>query len=380
MRYAITLIGRTNAGKSSLINAICEQNVSIVSKIPGTTTDTIGKAYELIGFGPVVFYDTAGLDDKSELGQKRQRATLKTLKNSDFTIVVIGDGQLTDLETNLINQLTIPHLIVYTKSDIIPNKDGVSAKTREGIAKLRTKLVSTIPIIKERTILDGLVKKTDKVLLVCPIDQSAPKGRLILPQVQVTREILDMQAIAITVQPKEISEALKLNPNLVITDSQAIKEVAKIVPFSIPLTTFSILFGRLKGDYITYLEGAKSIDILKDGDKILIAEACSHITVEDDIGRDKLPILLKKYTGKNLQFEFSKGKHFPDDLNSFALILHCGSCMLTRTETLNRIETATDANIPITNYGMTLSKCQGLLERVVNPILINKKLFKKNLS
>lgn len=371
MRYKIALVGKTNAGKSSLINAICEQKVSIVSEIAGTTTDSIGKAYELIGFGPVVFYDTAGLGDETELGGERLRATLKTIKNSDFIIIVVGDDRISSIEKSVIKQLgSKPYLIVYNKADVTGCKGAISTKTGEGIEELRRKLVDIIPKVKERTILEGIVKKNDKILLVCPIDTSAPKGRMILPQMQTTREILDKRGIVITSQVEEVLNALKLDPDLVITDSQAIKQVAEIVSENIPLTTFSILFGRLKGDYDVYIDGARFIDKLEDGDKILIAEACSHVTMEDDIGRKKLPLLLRNYTKKNLKFEFAKGKYFPENLSEFALILHCGSCMLTRTETLNRIEESRGVNVPITNYGMAISKCQGFLERVIDPFKV----------
>jgi [FeFe] hydrogenase H-cluster maturation GTPase HydF len=373
IRYSITLVGRTNAGKSSLINALCEQDVAIVSEVPGTTTDPVGKAYELIGFGPVMFYDTAGLDDDSELGKKRKAATLYRLNVSDFALIVVGDGRLTDLEKDMIEKSKIPYLVVYNKVDLFPVENlsedfpegAVSASTGLGISELRSRIIAAIPRTGEPHILADVVRTGDKVVLVCPIDASAPKGRLILPQVQTTRELLDLGCIAITVQVSELSDALSLGPSLVITDSQAIKKVAEIVPDKVPLTTFSILFGRLKGDFRTYYEGAKAIDSLRNGDRVLIAEACSHVTVEDDIGRDKLPKWLARYTGRHLDFAFAKGAAFPDDLQAMALALHCGSCMLTEKETRYRIERCEALGVPITNYGMAISKCQGLLDRVL---------------
>ncbi len=376
IRYSITIVGRTNAGKSALINAICDQEIAIVSDIAGTTTDSIGKAYELIGFGPVMFNDTAGFEDKSELGEKRIQATLKTLRNSDMAMIVIGDGKISPEDNEIIEKIksfNIPYMVVYNKMDLFPDADGfmVNALSGENIKELKQEIIKTIPKNKEKTILEDTVKAGDIVLLVAPIDSAAPKGRLILPQIMVLREILDKNAIAIVVQTEEVKDAMKLNPSLVITDSQAVHQVIKDIPSDMKLTTFSILMGRNKGDFDLFLRGAAKIDDLRDGDKILIAEACSHTTTADDIAREKLPKLLEKYTGKKLQFEFSQGKAFPEDLNQFALVLHCGSCMLTQKETLNRLYECENAGVAITNYGMTFGKCLNILDRTVE-------IFKNN--
>ncbi len=370
IRYAIAIVGRTNAGKSALINAICEQEVAIVSEIAGTTTDSVGKAYELTGFGPVMFYDTAGLQDNTELGEKRMKSAIKTLSNSDMAVIVIGDGKPTPTDEEIIAKakaLNIPHLVVYNKMDLYPTADGVkvSATLKQNISELKQEIIKTIPHKKEKTVLDGLVKQDDVVLLVAPIDSAAPKGRLIMPQIVVLREILDEYATAIVVQPEQVKSAIKLNPSLVITDSQALHKIEKDIPQHIALTTFSILFGRNKGDFNLFLEGARKIDSLQDGDKVLIAEACSHTTTADDIAREQFPKLLTKYTGKKLEFDFTQGRAFPENITDFALVLHCGSCMLTQKETLNRLYECKNAGVAVTNYGMTFAKCQNMLERTV---------------
>jgi len=363
-RYNISIVGRMNAGKSSLINAICGQDVSITSDIAGTTTDLVKKPYELIGFGPVMFFDTAGLDDTSELGEKRLDKTHKAIKSSDFVIVVVAGTELTEYENNLIENLNKPYLVVFNKKDETGKEDAVSSITGEGIEELKETLRSIMPRDSERRIIADLIKEGDKVLLVCPIDMSAPTGRIKSLQVQVIREILDSNAMAITIQTEQLESAIKtMNPDLVVIDSVVIGEAIKLVPESVPMTTFSMLFSRLKGDFDTLLAGASAIDTLKDGDKILIAEACSHTTEQDDIARAKLPVLLEKYTGKKLDFDFSNGIDFPEYLDQFSLVLHCGSCMLTRTETLTRINAVKEKNIPITNYGMTFSKCSNSLDR-----------------
>ena len=368
LRKSIVLVGRTNVGKSSLINALCGEDVAIVSEVAGTTTDAVGKAYEFLGLGPVMFYDTAGLDDKSSLGEKRKAAAEKIIKTADLILVVTDKNELDDWEQKFTETLTTPYIAVHTKSDL--RGSGVSSKSGEGLEELRAQIIQKLTNKDENSILtnpDGtkLVSPKSKILLICPIDKSAPKGRLILPQVQVLRELLDIGAVATVVQLEELPDALSSQKyDLIITDSKVVKEVVSAIPKEQPLTTFSVLFGRQKGDFQEFLEGAKKIDDLKDGDKVLIAEACSHTTAEDDIARQMLPKLLNTYTKKNLEFDIVSGRNFPDDLEKYALVLHCGSCMLTPKETLTRIAECKAKNVAITNYGLTISKCQGVLDRV----------------
>lgn len=389
LRHIITLVGCRNAGKSSLINALTGQEVAIVSDKPGTTTDAVAKAYELLPLGPVTFYDTAGMDDDSELGQKRILASNKALYKADVALLVVGENGLTPTDKILatkLKNLQIPFVAVFNKSDIaLPKQQDldfcrnmglktviVSAKNYQNIDLLKDAIIAEIPEENKKTtpLLDGLVSQKDSVILVAPIDKSAPKGRLILPQIQILREILDLHAFTFVTQTDELAnclDALKNKPRLVITDSQAIAAVNKIVPDDIPLTTFSILFAKLKGNLKILIDGAKTIDALPDNAKILIAEACSHRTQEDDIAQTKMPNWLKKYTGKNLNFSFCNGCNFPDNLEDFDLVIHCGACMLNKTEMLRRLHECVRRNVPITNYGVTISKTQGVLDRVIKP-------------
>jgi len=381
-RLIITFLGRRNAGKSSLINAIAEQDIAIVSEEPGTTTDPVAKAYELIPVGPVTFYDTAGLDDTGTLGEMRVKATRKVLLRTDIAVLVTDEMGITGKDRLIIDELKnmeIPYLIAFNKSDLgspeIPSDEmekslRVSTKTFLGIHELKEMIIASVPeyFRREPVIIGDIIKAGDLVVLVVPIDLAAPKGRLILPQVQVIREVLDNDAIAVTVKDRELDEALeKLSqpPALVITDSQVVLKVAGSVPDDIPFTTFSTAFARYKGDLDMLVEGANTADNLNDGDRILIAEACSHHVQSDDIGRVKIPRWLKQYTGKDLHFDIYTGHDFPENLEKYKLIIHCGSCMITGMEFKRRLFTAHRQNIPITNYGVIISKVHGLLERVV---------------
>ena len=366
LRTVIAIIGRRNAGKSSLVNALTGQEVAIVSSEAGTTTDAVAKPYELLPLGPVTIFDTAGLDDEGDLGEQRIKATKKVLFRSDVIVLTVSEEGLGEFEKEIISEDED-----FCKAKGIPFV-AVSAKNNEQIDELKKLIIDVVPEdIKQEPLLVGdLFNAGDIVLLVVPIDLSAPKGRLILPQVQVLREILDRGAKAIAVKESELSSMLaelKQKPALVITDSQVVMKVAPIVPLDIPLTTFSILFARNKGDLPTMFAGAQRIDTLKDGDKILIAEACSHHAMDDDIGKVKIPNWLKKYSGKNLEFEFCHGGDFPEDLEKYALVVHCGACMLNRMEMLRRLKECVRRGVPITNYGVAISKTQGVLERVVKP-------------
>lgn len=386
-RLIISLVGRRNAGKSSLINALVGQQIAIVSDNAGTTTDAVAKSYELLPLGPVTLYDTAGIDDVGELGAKRVKATEKILFRSDITIIVIGEEGITSEDKKIINrvkELEIPMVIVFNKIDIssvkeedieICEKEGwlwqkVSAVTEDGIIVLKDKLSNLSPkeFRQEKVLAGDLINPGDLVLLIAPIDTAAPKGRLILPQMQVLREILDNDALGMIVKEREIEAALERldrNPDLVITDSQVVLKVDGDIPLDVPLTTFSILFARYKGDLDELLAGVRKIDELKDGDKVLIAETCSHNVQCDDIGRVKIPRWLLQYTGKKLDFEVFSGHDYPENLEDYDLILHCGGCMIGQTEMQRRIREAHRRNVPITNYGLAISKLQGVLDRTI---------------
>lgn len=372
LRKRICFVGKTNTGKSSLINAIVRENVSLVSEISGTTTDTVTRAYELLGYGPVSLCDTAGLGDETALGPEREKMALRTLQSCDLMILVRGGNKETPEETFLLQKakaLHIPFLLVYNKSDLYKAPEGslkTNALTGEGIESFIKEMIHSLSRTQKETLLDGLVKEKDHVLLITPIDTAAPAGRLILPQVQVIRELLDKHVVISVVQIEELPQALlQQNIHLVITDSKVIKEVLSIVPNNMPVSTFSVLFAKAKGNFDTFLKGAQAIDDLQDGDGILMAEACVHTTNEDDIARVMIPKLIQKYTGKKLEISFSTGKYLPIDLTPYKLIIHCGSCMLTRTEVMRRIEQAQHQGVSITNYGLAITKCQmGCLERL----------------
>ena len=378
-RCHIAFFGRVNSGKSSLINAITNQDVSIVSNVEGTTTDVVKKTMEILPLGPVVLIDTAGIDDNSNLGALRKEKTFKTLDKTDIAIIVVDINKgLTNYENDLVELLKnkkIPYLIVYNKSDLssktIDTKENeliVSAKTKENIELLKEKIASFYKKEgkKEKYILENKIAENDIVLLCMPQDDSAPKNRLILPQTLTIREILDNKAICICSQLEQLEKTIKsLNnpPMLVITDSQVFKEVDKIVDKNISLTSFSILFANYKGDLKTLVEGAKKIDELKNGDKILISEACTHHRQCNDIGSVKLPNWLKNYTKKDLTFDFSSGGGYPDDLEKYSLIIHCGACMLNEAEMKSRIEKARLKNVEIVNYGIAIAYMNGILKR-----------------
>lgn len=369
-RIHIGIFGKRNSGKSSLINAITGQDIAIVSDVLGTTTDPVQKAMELLPLGPVVIIDTPGLDDIGELGQMRVKKAKDILRKCDIAIIVCdASNGVTDFENDIINECKvreIPYIVVMNKCDIAENDLSylhVSALENKNIDVLKEKL-ALLSKSEERYVVRDLVKDKDFVILVTPIDESAPKGRIILPQQQVLRELLDAGAITIVVQPDELSVALKkVTPNLVITDSQVFGKVSEIVPGNIPLTSFSILFVRKKGYLKQAIEGANHLDDLKDGDTVLISEGCTHHRQCNDIGTVKLPGWIKDYTDKDISFEFTSGGEFPDDLSKYALIVHCGGCMLNDREVKYRMNLASQNGIPMTNYGITIAKIHGILDR-----------------
>ena len=389
MRYNIVLIGRRNTGKSSLLNALTNQSVSIVSDVAGTTTDVVTKPYELLPLGAVTFFDTAGLDDDSNLGLQRINATRKALYKADIVIFTIDEKGITDFDIQnilKIKQMNIPLIAVFTKEDIEKAKTQdksflqkndiiythVSSIYNKGITELKNMLIKALSVDNNEThsLLDDIIRNKDIVILVTPIDNSAPKDRLILPQVQILRNILDENAVAVVTKVNELEKSIKTlkdTPKIVITDSQVVSEVNKIVPQHIDITTFSILFARFKGDLKVMVDGAKKIDTLDNNIKILIVEACSHHAQDDDIARIKIPALLKKYTKKNLDFEFCTGCDFPEMLEKYDLVIHCGACMLNRVDMNRRLNECVRRGVAITNYGVAISKTQGVFDRVIKP-------------
>lgn len=386
-RIHIAFVGKRNVGKSSLVNKFIGQDLVIVSEIPGTTTDPVKKAMELLPFGPVVLIDTAGIDDVGELGEKRISKTVKIISEADFALLVLDSQEkLSVQERNLINhlkKLELPFLAVINKSELGINYDlieelnsfginhhSVSCRTDEGIFGLKEKVSKLLPTDEENTLIGDLIKQHDVIVLVVPIDLGAPKGRLILPQVQTIRESLDEDAIVIVTKDKELRAALsKLSnpPKLVVTDSQAIMRVNADVPDEIALTTFSILMARYKGDLPEYVRGLKRIEELKNGDKVLIAESCSHHAQEDDIGKVKIPRWLRLHTKRNLEIDIVNGHDYPDNLSDYRLIIHCGGCMLTRKAMQVRIKQAKLVGVPIVNYGVAISYMHGAVPRALMP-------------
>ena len=382
-RLHITILGKRNVGKSSLINAITNQPLSVVSETPGTTTDPVSKAMELLPIGPVVFVDTAGIDDTGDLGELRIEKTKLALEKTDLAILAFN---ATDVDIsyekelyNTLKQRKIPTIGVINKIDLgkenidvfknefsIPFVE-VSAKDNLNIIKFKQSIIDNAPIDFEMpTIVGDIVKPQDKVILVAPQDIQAPKGRLILPQVQVIRDLLDNDCMALTIKDTELSDlldSLNCKPSLIITDSQVFKKVNEIIPSDIRLTSFSILLARYKGDLKTFVNGASVIDDLKPGDNILIAEACTHHPKDGDIAREKLPKLLEKKVGGKLNVTNITGVDFPNDLSKYKLIIQCGSCMFTRRQLLSRLEHVKAQNIPITNFGVALAKLNGILNR-----------------
>lgn len=377
-RPHIAFFGYRNAGKSSLVNAITNQELSVVSDVKGTTTDPVQKAMELLPIGPVVIIDTAGIDDEGELGKLRIEKTKQILNKTDIAILVVDSTiGLQEKDTNLINifkDKEIPYIIAFNKCDSVITKQTicnnelyVSAKTKEGINELCeqiSKLANENK--KEKYIIRDRLIAGDIIILVIPIDESAPKGRIILPQQNVLRECLDANATAICCQPQELKQILgKITPKYVITDSQIFNKVKDIVPKDIVLTSFSILMANYKGSLKMLIQGASKISELKNGDKVLISEACTHHRQCNDIGTVKFPKWIKDYTGKNIEFEFTQGGEFPQDLSKYQLIIHCGGCMINETEMKSRTKQALNQNIPIVNYGMAIAYMNGILDRAL---------------
>lgn len=376
-RLHIAFFGKRNAGKSSLVNAITGQDLSVVSDVEGTTTDPVSKSMELLPIGPVLIIDTPGFDDEGELGALRVKKTKQILNKADVAILVIdATVGMSDCDKELLDLFEdkkIPYLKVWNKSDLIADDDldgvVVSAKDQIGIWELKEKIgVLGNRGSNEKKLVADLVSPLDFVVLVVPIDSAAPKGRLILPQQQMIRDLLEAGAISIVVRESELEETLSRlghKPAMVITDSQAFSVVSEIVPQDVPLTSFSILMARYKGFLETAVKGVCAIDRLKDGDKILISEGCTHHRQCDDIGTVKIPTWLKQYTGKNLIIETSSGIGFLEDLSEYALIIHCGGCMLNEREVLYRMNHAMDEGVPFTNYGIVIAYMKGILARSI---------------
>ncbi len=381
-RMHIAFFGLCNAGKSSLVNAFCSQPVSIVSEKKGTTTDPVVKTMELLPLGPVVIIDTPGIDDRTELGLLRIERAEKMLRRADIAILAKEAGtEMTEEEEKLLTtfrEKEIPCIIAYTKSDLLdsvpPTGDGfiyVSAKEGMNINELKEMVGRIVKDKASRPLVEDLVEKGDVVVLVIPIDSSAPKGRLILPQQMMMRSLLDAGAIAVAVQPEELPSVLSfVRPRLVITDSQAFSTVSRMVPEDIPMTSFSILMARYKGELDVQLDGVSALGNLKKGDKVLIAEGCTHHRQCEDIGTVKIPKLVSS-VAEGIEFEFSSGHGFPENLSEYSLIIHCGACMLTEKEMKSRIGLASDAGVPVTNYGMALAYFNGILSRALKPLGID---------
>lgn len=381
----IGIFGKRNQGKSMLINALSGQNIAIVSDVPGTTTDPVKKSMEIFGIGPCVLVDTAGLDDSGEVGGKRVAKSLESLKIIDIALLIISNNQLGEAEMEVIEQFKkyeLPFVIVHNKSDIqaltpqcrqhleslgAPVID-CSAATRQGLEELIQAIVKTTPAsaYSKENLLDDIIHEGETIVLVMPQDSEAPEGRLILPQVQVIRNILDNKAIAICLQPSELSTYLTIHqPDLVITDSQVFGEVAKIVPANIPLTGFSIVLARSKGNFDNFIKGTQQLRQLKDGDTILMLESCTHLSSCEDIGRHKLPRLIQQFTGKKLNFQFVAALSPLPSLDNISMAIQCGGCMVTKRQLMNRLKEIIDKGIPVSNYGMTLSFVNGIFDRAM---------------
>lgn len=380
-RIHIGIFGKRNAGKSSIINAITGQNLAIVSDVKGTTTDPVLKAMELLPIGPVVLIDTPGLDDMGELGKLRVKKAYQMLNKTDVALLIVDAGVgMTEADKRILERIKakqIPYLIVMNKADLEVENESrseqnviyVSAKIGKNIHQLKEKIAECAKTEEgKKRIVGDLLKPYDFVVLVVPIDEAAPKGRLILPQQQTIRDILDAGATAIVVKDTELGETLEKlerKPRIVITDSQVFGKVAKIVPEDVPLTSFSILMARYKGDLQSVVQGAKMLDLLRAGDTILISEGCTHHRQCDDIGTVKLPRWVREHTDKKIRFEYTSGTEFPDDLSKYQLIIHCGGCMLNEREMKYRLKCAQDQGIPMTNYGIAIAHMKGILERSI---------------
>ncbi|MCI9527573.1 MAG: [FeFe] hydrogenase H-cluster maturation GTPase HydF [Lachnospiraceae bacterium] len=387
-RVHIGFFGRRNAGKSSVVNAVTGQELAVVSEVKGTTTDPVHKAMELLPLGPVVIIDTPGIDDAGKLGELRVRKTKQILNKTDVAVLVMdGTTGISEAELELLGifrEKKIPYLLAINKDDLLEGQDfpagndlaekadniiRISAKTGYQIEELKEKIARfAVPQQTTRRIVGDLLHPLDFVVLVVPIDSAAPKGRLILPQQQTIRDILETGAVSIVVRDEELAETLRQlgqQPAMVITDSQAFAKVSAETPAEIPLTSFSILFARYKGNLLGAVQGAAAVGQLRDGDKVLISEGCTHHRQCDDIGSVKIPRWLAKYTGKRLQIEFSSGTEFPEDLSEYKLVIHCGGCMLNEREMRYRLKCAADQGVPITNYGIIIAYMQGILRRSV---------------
>lgn len=382
-RVHIGFFGCRNAGKSSLVNAVTGQELAVVSDVKGTTTDPVSKAMELLPLGPVVIIDTPGYDDEGALGEKRVRKTKQTLNKTDIAVLVV-DGtrgmNKYDFELlSIIKEKNIPYIIAYNKSDageavsVIDGENciAVSAEKNENIYELKERIGKLMPSDDGKTLVDGIMSAGDTAVLVIPIDEAAPKGRLILPQQQVIRDILDIGGCAVVTKETELAETLdrlKDKPKVVITDSQAFAMVSKIVPEDVPLTSFSILMARYKGFLETAYRGVHAIDELSDGDTVLIAEGCTHHRQCGDIGTVKIPRWLAAHTGKKIEIKTCSGTEFPEDLTPYAAVIHCGGCMLSEREVQYRMKCALDFGVPFTNYGIFIAYVTGILERSVKMI------------
>ncbi|MBQ7821925.1 MAG: [Clostridia bacterium] len=377
-RLHIAFFGMRNAGKSSIVNAVTGQSLSLVSNVKGTTTDPVKKAMELLPLGPVVIIDTPGLDDEGELGKMRVEKAREVLSHTDIAVLVIdasvGRSALDCELTELFSDKKIPYITVYNKADLLSERIALkenelyaSAVTLEGVNGIKEALGRFSKCRKnDKVIVSDLISRGDTVLLVVPIDQAAPKGRLILPQQMTIRDILDAHGIVITCQDTELREtlaSLAKKPAMVITDSQAFGRVSKDTPKDIPLTSFSILMARYKGELDTLVHGAATLSRLKDGDRVLISEGCTHHRQCNDIGTVKLPEWIEKFTGVKPEFSFTSGGEFPSDLSRYALVVHCGGCMLNESEMRNRVKRCTDSGVPIVNYGVAIAQMNGILKR-----------------
>jgi [FeFe] hydrogenase H-cluster maturation GTPase HydF len=389
MRLHIGLFGRRNVGKSSLLNALTRQQVSIVSDVPGTTTDPVEKPMELLPLGPVLFIDTAGIDDVGALGEMRAERTRLIFERTDMGILVAEGNCWGEFEESILAEMSkrkVPVIVVFNKRDLEAPRTEVlqNLKSRNlpvaetvasqgiGMLDLREALIRTAPedFLDSAPVLGDLINPGEVVVLVVPIDLEAPKGRLILPQVQSIRDVLDHDSCCMVVKERELQDALdklKNPPALVVTDSQAFLRVAGDTPSHVPMTSFSILFARLKGDLKEFVRGVKTIDTLKSGSRILVLESCAHHPIGEDIGRVKIPRWIRQYTGVDLEFVHRQGHDFPEDLSSYQLIVQCGACMLNRREVISRIMRCREARVPITNYGVAITYSLGVLDRALSP-------------
>jgi len=388
-RLHIGLFGRRNVGKSSLLNAITRQQVSIVSDIAGTTTDPVEKPMELLPLGPVLFIDTAGIDDAGALGELRIEVTRRVFDRTDMGVVVAEAGQWGPFEEGILGELAargVPAVVVFNKADLAPVDPSDVARLDKalipwvracacagrGVAEFRQALLDHAPdeFVNQPAILSDLVGPGEMAVLVVPIDKEAPKGRLIMPQVQSIRDLLDGDAFCMVVKERELRSALdrlKRPPKLVVTDSQAFLKVAADTPPEIPMTSFSILFARFRGDLVAQVEGTLGIERLRTGDRVLVAEACSHHPIAEDIGRVKIPRWLTQYVGGKLEFDTVQGHDFPDDLSPYKLVIHCGACTANRREVLTRLMRCREAGVPMTNYGLTIAYSLGIFDRALAP-------------